>query len=92
MTIIEKHFEEKLSDKEIGEFIANFIELKGYANMDVIYDEKNEPLYIKFKIYEDQLNGWKLANNISDNYCRTINCNANLLLTPKEEESSARRT
>ena len=42
MTIIEKHFEEKLSDKEIGEFIANFIDLKGYANMDVIYDEKNE--------------------------------------------------
>ena len=57
MTIIEKYFEEKLSDKEIGEFIANFIDLKGYANMDVIYDEKNEPLYIKFKIYEDQLNG-----------------------------------
>ena len=57
MTIIEKHFEEKLSDKEIGEFVANFIELKGYANMDVIYDEENEPLYIKFRIYEDQLNG-----------------------------------
>ena len=57
MTIIEKHFEKKLSDREIGEFVANFIDLKGYAKMDVIYDEKNEPLYIKFKIYEDQLNG-----------------------------------
>ena len=57
MTIIEKHFEEELSDREVGEFVANFINLKGYANMDVVYDEKNDPLYIKFRIYEDQLNG-----------------------------------
>ena len=56
MIIIEKHFEEKLSDSEIGEFVSNFIDLKGDANMDVIYDEENDPLYIKFRIYEDQLN------------------------------------
>lgn len=57
MTIIEKHFEEKLSDREMGKFVGNFIDLKGDAKMDVIYDEENELLYIKFKIYEDQLNG-----------------------------------
>ena len=57
MIIIEKHFEKKLSDREIGEFVSNFIDLKGDANMDVIYDEDNDPLYIKFRIYEDQLNG-----------------------------------
>ena len=56
MIIIEKHFEKKLSDREIGEFVSNFIDLKGDANMDVIYDEQNAPLYIKFRIYEDQLN------------------------------------
>ena len=57
MIIIEKHFEKKLSDREIGEFVSNFIDLKGDANMDVIYDEENDPLYIKFRIYEDHLNG-----------------------------------
>tara|TARA_X000001036_G_C20496156_1_gene731902 strand:- start:280 stop:453 length:174 start_codon:yes stop_codon:yes gene_type:complete len=57
MIIIEKYFEEKLSDSEIGEFVSNFVTLKGDANMDVIYDEENDPLYIKFRIYEDQLNG-----------------------------------
>jgi hypothetical protein len=57
MIIIEKHFEKKLSDREIGEFVSNFIDLKGDANMDVVYDEVNDPLYIKFRIYEDQLNG-----------------------------------
>ena len=57
MIIIEKHFEEKLSDREMGEFVSNFIDLKGDANMDVVYDEANDPLYIKFRIYEDQLNG-----------------------------------
>ena len=57
MIIIEKHFEEELSDREMGEFVSNFIDLKGDANMDVIYDEQNDPLYIKFRIYEDQLNG-----------------------------------
>ena len=35
---------------------SNFVDLKGDAN-DVIYDEENDPLYIKFKIYEDRLNG-----------------------------------
>ena len=57
MIIIEKYFEEKLSDSETGEFVSNFVFLKGDANMDVIYDEENDPLYIKFRIYEDQLNG-----------------------------------
>jgi hypothetical protein len=57
MIIIEKHFEEKLSDREICKFVSNFIDLKGDANMDVIYDEENDKLYIKFRIYEDQLNG-----------------------------------
>jgi hypothetical protein len=57
MIIIEKHFEAKLSDREMGEFVSNFIDLKGDANMDVVYDEENDPLYIKFRIYEDQLNG-----------------------------------
>jgi uncharacterized protein YqeY len=40
MIIIEKYFEEKLSDREIGEFVSNFVTLKGDANMDVIYDEE----------------------------------------------------
>ena len=92
MIILEKHFENKPNDRELGEFISNFVFLKGYANMDVIYNEKENPLYIKFKIYEDKLDGWKLANSISNYHSWPINRNANLLFTPKEEESSARRT
>ena len=57
MIIVEKHFEDKPNDRELGEFVSNFVFLKGDANMDVIYDEENDPLYIKFRIYEDQLNG-----------------------------------
>ena len=91
MLILEKHFEDKPNDKELGEFISNFVFLKCYAKMDVIYNKKENPLYIKFKIYEDKLNGWKLANNISDYHSWSINRNANLLFTPKKEESSARR-
>ena len=91
MIILEKHFENKPNDRELGEFISNFVFLKGYANMDVIYNEKENPLYIKFKIYEDKLDGWKLANSISNYHSWPINRNANLLFTPKEEESSTRR-
>ena len=91
MIILEKHFEDKPNDRELGEFISNFVFLKGYAKMDVIYNEEENPLYIKFKIYEDKLNGWRLANNISNYHSWYINHNANLLFTPKEEESSARR-
>ena len=57
MIILEKHFEDKPNDRELGEFISNFVFLKGDANMEVIYDERENPLYIKFKIYEDKLNG-----------------------------------
>ena len=57
MLILEKHFEDKPNDRELGEFISNFVFLKGYAKMDVIYNERENPLYIKFKIYEDKLNG-----------------------------------
>ncbi len=57
MVILEKHFEDKPNDRELGEFISNFVFLKGYAKMDVIYNEEENPLYIKFKIYEDKLNG-----------------------------------
>lgn len=57
MIILEKHFEDKPNDTELGEFISNFVFLKGYAKMDVIYNEEENPLYIKFKIYEDKLNG-----------------------------------
>ena len=57
MLILEKHFEDKPNDRELGEFISNFVSLKGYANMDVIYNKEENPLYIKFKIYEDKLNG-----------------------------------
>jgi len=57
MIIVEKHFEDKPNDRELGEFVSNFVFLKGDANMDVIYDEEINPLYIKFKIYEDKLNG-----------------------------------
>ena len=91
MLILEKHFEDKPNDKELGEFISNFVFLKGYAKMDVIYNEEENPLYIKFKIYEDKLNGWKLANNSSNNCSWLIHRNANLLFTSKKEESSARR-
>ena len=57
MLILEKLFEDKPNDRELGEFVSNFVFLKGDANMDVIYDEEINPLYIKFKIYEDKLNG-----------------------------------
>ena len=56
MIIFEKHFKNKPNDRELGEFISNFVFLKGDANMDVIYNEEENPLYIKFKIYEDKLN------------------------------------
>ena len=56
MIILEKQFEDKPNDTELGEFISNFVFLKGDANMEVIYDERENPLYIKFKIYEDKLN------------------------------------
>ena len=91
MIILEKHFEDKPNDRELGEFISNFVFLKGDANMEVIYDERENPLYIKFKIYEDKLNGWKLANSTSNYHSWSINRNANLLFTTKKEESSARR-
>ena len=91
MIILEKHFEDKPNDRELGEFISNFVFLKGYAKMDVIYNEEENPLYIKFKIYEDKLNGWKLANTTSNYHSWSINCNANLLFTSKKEESSTRR-
>ena len=91
MIILEKQFEDKPNDTELGEFISNFVFLKGDANMEVIYDERENPLYIKFKIYEDKLNGWKLANSTSNYHSWSINRNANLLFTTKKEESSARR-
>ena len=87
MIILEKHFENKPNDRELGEFISNFVFLKGYAKMDVIYNEK-KILYIKFKIYEDKLNGWKLANSISNYHSWPINRNANLLFTPKRRKLS----
>ena len=57
MMIIEKHFDSKPTENELGEFISNIIFSKGEANMDVIYDEDDNPLYIKCKIYEEKLNG-----------------------------------
>ena len=56
MMIIEKHFESKPTEKELGEFVSNIIFSKGEANMDVIYDEDDNPLYIRCKIYEEKLN------------------------------------
>ena len=35
MTIIEKLFDKKPSDKELSCFIADMISMKGYHNMDV---------------------------------------------------------
>ena len=54
MTIIEKLFDKKPSDKELSCFIADMILMKRYHNMDVVYDEINYPEYIKFKIYDQR--------------------------------------
>ena len=51
---IEKTFDKKPSDKELSCFIAVMISMKGYHNMDVVYDEINYPEYIKFKIYDQK--------------------------------------
>ena len=56
MIIMEKYFEEKLSDREVGEFVSNIVTLKGDESMDVIYDEENDTQYINFRSYEEQLN------------------------------------
>ena len=54
MTIIEKLFDKKPSEKELSCFIADMIFMKGYHNMDVVYDEINYPEYIQFRIYDQK--------------------------------------
>ena len=54
MTIIEKLFDKKPSDNELSCFIADMISMKGYNNMDVVYDEINYPEYIQFRIYDQK--------------------------------------
>ena len=49
MIILEKHFEDKPNDRELGEFISNFVFLKGYANMDVMIEDKEDKNYGKWR-------------------------------------------
>ena len=50
MIILEKHFEDKPNDRELGEFISNFVFLKGYAIAGMEYEE-----YVDVK--KDRLKG-----------------------------------
>lgn len=44
MTIIEKHFKRKPTEKQLHSFIA-----------EVIYDKENFPRYLQFRIYDEKI-------------------------------------
>ena len=56
MTIIEKFFEKKPTDKQLYSFIAELIlSNKGFNKTEVIYDKENFPNYLQFRIYDEKI-------------------------------------
>ena len=56
MTIIEKWFDKKPTDKELNSFIAELIiSNKGGYKAEVIYDKRNFPNYIQYRIFDEKI-------------------------------------
>ena len=55
MTIIEKYFENKPTEKELYNFIAELIlSNKGFHKAELIYDRENFPNYIQFRVFDSE--------------------------------------
>ena len=53
MTIIEKHFDKKPTEKELSNFVAELIiSNKGGFKTELIYDEENFPKYLQYRIFD----------------------------------------
>ena len=53
MTIIEKYFDKKPTEKELSNFVAELIiSNKGSFKTELIYDEENFPNYVQFRIFD----------------------------------------
>tara|TARA_A100001388_G_C28536157_1_gene387981 strand:- start:76 stop:249 length:174 start_codon:yes stop_codon:yes gene_type:complete len=56
MTIIEKYFKRKPTEKQLSSFIAELIlSNKGNYKTEVIYDKEKFPRYLQFKIYDEKI-------------------------------------
>ena len=56
MTIIEKHFKRKPTEKQLSSFIAELIlSNKGNYKTEVIYDKEKFPIYLQFRIYDEKI-------------------------------------
>ena len=56
MTIIEKYFKRKPTEKQLSKFVAELIiSNKGFYKTEVIYDKENFPNYIQFRIYDEKI-------------------------------------
>ena len=56
MTIIEKHFKKKPTEKQLYSFIAELIlSNKGNYKTEVIYDREKFPRYLQFRIYDKKM-------------------------------------
>ena len=56
MTIIEKFFKKKPTEKQLSSFIAELIlSNKGNYKTEIIYDKDNFPNYLQFSIYDEKI-------------------------------------
>ena len=56
MTIIEKYFKRKPTEKQLSSFIAELaLSNKGNYKTEVIYDKKKYPKYLQFNIFDERL-------------------------------------
>ena len=55
MTVIEKHFKRKPTEKQLYSFIAVLIlSNKGNYKTEVIYDREKSPRYLQFRSYDEK--------------------------------------
>jgi len=56
MTLIEKHFKRKPTEKQLYSLIAGLIlSNKGNYKTEVIYDREKFPRYLQFRIYDEKI-------------------------------------
>jgi len=56
MTIIEKFFKKKPTEKQLSNFIAELIlSNRGNYKTEIIYDKENFPNYLQFRIYDEKI-------------------------------------
>ena len=56
MTIIEKYFKRKPTEKQLYSLIAGLIlSNKGNYKTEVIYDREKFPRYLQFRIYDEKI-------------------------------------